>query len=93
MILVPENTLERLKQRQQRLTPPVTQALKTVKWATFYLASKWTMKQRRNSIIKCCSVRSAKRSTLPRKINNSQACVKTPKPKESSEETSKESTA
>ena len=28
MILVPENTLERLQQRQQILTPPVTQALK-----------------------------------------------------------------
>ena len=30
MILVPENTLERLQQRQQILTPPVTQALKNL---------------------------------------------------------------
>ena len=30
MVLVPENTLERLKQRQQILTPPVTQTLKNL---------------------------------------------------------------
>ena len=30
MILVPENTLERLQQRQQMLTPPVTQTLKNL---------------------------------------------------------------
>ena len=30
MVLVPENTLERLQQRQQILTPPVTQALKNL---------------------------------------------------------------
>ena len=30
MILVPENTLERLQQRQQILTPPVTQTLKNL---------------------------------------------------------------
>ena len=30
MVLVPENTLERLQQRQQILTPPVTQTLKNV---------------------------------------------------------------
>ena len=30
MILVPENTLERLQQRQQILTPPVTQVLKNL---------------------------------------------------------------
>ena len=97
MILVPENTLERLQQRQQRLTPPVTQALKTVKWATFYLASKWTMKQRRNSIIKCCSVSltyydQRKGRPLHVKLTTPKP-MKTPKPKESSEETSKESTA
>ena len=30
MILVPENTQERLQQRQQILTPPVTQTLKNL---------------------------------------------------------------
>ena len=30
MILVPENTLERLQQRQKILTPPVTQTLKSL---------------------------------------------------------------
>jgi len=30
MILVPENTLERLQQRQQILTPPMTQTLKNL---------------------------------------------------------------
>ena len=30
MVLVPENTLERLQQRQQILTPPVTQTLKNL---------------------------------------------------------------
>ena len=30
MVLVPENTLERLQQRRQILTPPVTQTLRTL---------------------------------------------------------------
>ena len=30
MVLVPENTLERLQQRQQILTPPVTQTLRNL---------------------------------------------------------------
>ena len=30
MILVPENTLERLQQRQKILTPPVTQTLESL---------------------------------------------------------------
>ena len=30
MVLVPENTVERLQQRQHILTPPVTQTLKTL---------------------------------------------------------------
>ena len=30
MVLVPEKTLERLQQRQQILTPPVTQTLKNL---------------------------------------------------------------
>ena len=30
MVLVPENTLERMQQRQQILTPPVTQTLKNL---------------------------------------------------------------
>ena len=30
MVLVPENTLERLQQRQQILTPPVAQTLKNL---------------------------------------------------------------
>ena len=30
MVLVPENTLERLQQRQQVLTPPLTQTLRTL---------------------------------------------------------------
>ena len=30
MVLVPENTLERLQQRQHILTPPVTQTVKTL---------------------------------------------------------------
>ena len=30
MILVPENTLERLQQRHQIITPPVTQTLKNL---------------------------------------------------------------
>ena len=30
MVLVPENTLERLQQRQQMLTPPITQILRNL---------------------------------------------------------------
>ena len=30
MVLVPENTLERLQQRQQILTPPITQTLRNL---------------------------------------------------------------
>ena len=30
MVLVPKNTLERLQQRQQILTPPVTQTLRNL---------------------------------------------------------------
>ena len=30
MVLVPETTMERLQQRQQILTPPITQQLKTL---------------------------------------------------------------
>ena len=56
MVLVPENTLERLQQRQQILTPPVTQALKNLdSEMKDNLTSKQMMKKKRSSIMKCCS--------------------------------------
>lgn len=39
MVLVPENTLERLQQRQQILTPPVTQTLKNLGSEINYILS------------------------------------------------------
>ena len=50
MVLVPENTLERLQQRQQILTPPVTQTLKNLdSEMTEILSSKQLDDDRRES--------------------------------------------
>ena len=58
MILVPENTLERLQQRQKILTPTVTQTLKSLDSEMNDILSSKELddEAKAHFIIKCCSV-------------------------------------
>ena len=84
MVLVPENTLERLQQRQQILTPPVTQTLKNLdREMSDILSSKELGDEAKATLYNQVLQRyltyydQRKRTTPPRKINNSQACGNT----------------
>ena len=52
MVLVPENTLERLQQRQQILTPPVTQTLRNLDRARMNVPENLVRNPQRQSAIR-----------------------------------------
>jgi len=99
MILVPENTLERLQQRQQILTPPVTQTLKNLdREMSDILSSKQLDDEAKatlyNQVLQRYLTYYDQRKGQPLHVKlTTPKPVETPKPEESSEETSKESTA
>ena len=99
MILVPENTLERLQQRQQILTPPVTQALKNLNSQMGDILSNKQLDDEAkatlyNQVLQRYLIYYDQRKGQPLRVNlTTPKPVETPKPDESSEETSKESTA
>ena len=98
MILVPENTLERL-QRQQILTPPMTQALKNLDSQMGNILSNKQLDDEAkatlyNQVLQCYLTYYDQRKGQPLHVKlTAPKPVETPKPEESSEETSKESTA
>ena len=99
MILVPENTLERLQQRQKILTSRVTQALKNLdSEMNDILCSKELDDEAKATLYTQVLQRylsyydQRKGQPLHVKLTTPKP-VETPKPEESSEETSKESTA
>ena len=98
MILVPENTLERLQQRQQILTPPVTQALKNLdSEMSDILSNKQQDDEAKATLYNQVLLRyltyydQRKGQPLHVKLTTPKP-VETLKPEDSSEETSKEST-
>ena len=97
MILVPENTLERLQQRQQILTPPVTQTLKNLdREMSDILSSKQLDDEAKaalyNQVLQRYLTYYDQRKGQPLHVKlTTPKSVETPKPEESSEETSKES--
>ena len=98
MILVPENTLERLQQRQQILTPPVTQTLKNLdSEMSDILSSKQLDDEAKatlyNQVLQRYLTYYDQRKGQPLHVKlTTPKPVESPKPEES-EETSKESTA
>ena len=99
MILVPENTLERLQQRQQILTPPVTQVLKNLDNQMGDILSNKQLDDEAKAALYNQQLQryltyydQRKGQPLHVKLTTPKP-VETPKPEESSEETSKESTA
>ena len=100
MILVPENALERLQQRQQILTPPVTQTLKNLdNEMSEILTSNCeqlddeTKATLYNQVLQRYLTYYDQRKSQPLHVKlTTPKPVETPKPEES-EETSKESTA
>ena len=99
MIPVPENTLERLQQRQQILTPPVTQTLKNLdREMSDILSSKQLDDEAKavlyNQVLQRYLTYYDQRKGQPLHVKlTTPKPVETRKPDESSEETSKESTA
>ena len=99
MILVPENTLERLQQRQQILTPLVTQTLKNLdREMSDILSSKQLDDEAKaalyNQVLQRYLTYYDQRKGQPLHVKlTTPKPVETPKPEESSEETSKESIA
>ena len=98
MVLVPENTLERLQQRQQILTPPVTQTLKNLDSEMGdILSSKQLDDEQKAKLYNQVLQRyltyydQRKGQPLHVKLTTSKQ-VETPNPDEESKETSKEST-
>ena len=98
MILVPENTLERLQQRHQILTPPVTQALKNLDSQMSHILSNKQLddeakKALYNQVLQRYLTYYDQRIGQPLEVKlTTPKPVETPKPEETSEETSKEST-
>ena len=98
MILVPENTLERLQQRQQILTPPVTQTLKNLdSEMSDILSSKQLDDEAKatlyNQVLQRYLTYYDQRKGQPLHVKlTTPKPVETPKPEES-EQPSKESTA
>ena len=99
MILVPENTLERLQQRQQILTPPVTQALKNLDSQMGDILSNKQLDDEAkatlyNQVLQRYLTYYDQRKGQPLHVKlTTPKPVETRKPEESSEETSKESSA
>ena len=99
MILVPENTLERLQQLQQILTPPVTQALKNFDNQMGDILSNKQLDNKAkatlyNQVMQRYLTYYDQRKGQPLHVKlTTPKPVETPKPLESGEETSKESTA
>ena len=99
MILVPENTLKRLQQRQKILTPPVTQTLKSLdSQMNDILSSKELDDEAKttlyNQVLQRYLTYYDQRKGQPLHVKlTTPKPVETPKPEESSEETSNESTA
>ena len=98
MVLVPENTLERLQQRQQILTPPVTQTLKNLDSEMGDILSSTQLDDEQkaklyNQVLQRYLTYYDQRKGQPLhvKLTNPKP-VETPKPDEESKETSKEST-
>ena len=98
MVLVPENTLERLQQRQQILTPPVTQTLKNLdSEMTEILSSKQLDDEEKaklfNQVLQRYLTYYDQRKGQPLHVKlTTPKPVETPKPEESKEkETSKDS--
>ncbi len=98
MVLVPENTLERLQQRQHILTPPVTQTLKNLdSEMTAILSSKQLDDEEKaklyNQVLQRYLTYYDQRKGQPLHVKLTTAkSVETPKPEESKEkETSKDS--
>ena len=99
MILVPENTLERLQQRQQILTPPVTQVLKNLDNQMGDILSNKQLDDEAkatlyNQVLQRYLTYYDQRKGQPLHVKlTTPKPVETPKPLKSDEETSKESTA
>ena len=99
MILVPENTLERLQQRQQVLTPPVTQALKHLdsQMSDILFSTQLDDEAKAtlyNQVLQRYLTYYDQRKGQPLHVKLTiPKPVETPKPDESSEKTSKASTA
>ena len=99
MILVPENTFERLQQRQQILTPPVTQTLKNLDSQMGDILSNKQLDDEAkatlyNQVLQRYLTYYDQRKGQPLHVKlTTPKPVETRKPEESSEETSKESTA
>ena len=93
MILVPENTLERLQQRQQILTPPVTQTLKNLDSEMSDILSSKQLDDEAKATLYNQVLQRYQRKGQPLHVKlTTPKPVESPKPEES-EETSKESTA
>ena len=98
MVLVPENTLERLQQRQQILTPPVTQTLKNLDSEMGdILSSKQLDDEQKaklyNQVLQRYPTYYDQRKGQPLHVKlTTPKQVETSKPDEESKETSKEST-
>lgn len=97
MVLVPENTLERLQQHQQILTPPVTQTLKNLDSETGNILSSKQLDDEKKATLYNQTLQryltyydQRKGQQLHVKLTTPKP-VETPKP-EQSEETNKEST-
>lgn len=97
MVLVPENTLERLQQHQQILSPPVTQTLKNLDSETGNILSSKQLDDEKKATLYNQTLQryltyydQRKGQQLHVKLTTPKP-VETPKP-EQSEETSKEST-
>ena len=99
MILVPENTLERLQQRQQILTPPVTQALKNLDSQMGDILSNKQLDDEAkatlyNQVLQRYLTYYDQRKGQPLHVKlTTPKPVETHKPEDSNEKTSKESTA
>ena len=97
MVLVPENTLERMEQRKQILTPPVTQTLKNLdSEMNDILSSKQLNDEEKaklyNQVLQRYLTYYDKRKAQPLHVKlTTPKPMETLKPEESSEETSKES--
>ena len=98
IFLVPENTLERLQQHQQILTPPVTQTLKNLDSEMSYILSSKQLNDEAKATLynqvlhRYLTYYDQRRGQPPQVKLTTPKPVETPKPEES-EETSEESTA
>ena len=93
MVLVPENTLERLQQRQQILTPPVTQTLRNLdSEMTDILSSKELDDEQKarlsNQVLQRCLTYYDQRKGQPLHVKiSTPKAVETPEPEENEQPT------